>query len=130
MGAVRAHNKTKRTQCAPSNPLVLFTDRMVTNCPIWLWLYSTRNQVKCQAVRILFCQSSCSVLQWAWLLRKPGAARQSGGYPPLSGGDPSLPPVHRERGDKVNAVTYEELFQLLLVLIAFASLIFQITKKK
>ena len=33
-------------------------------------------------------------------------------------------------GDKVNAVTYEELFQLLLVLIAFASLIFQITKKK
>ena len=30
----------------------------------------------------------------------------------------------------MNVVTYEELFQFLLVLIGFAGLIFQITKKK
>lgn len=54
-----------------------------------------------------------------------------GGYPPLSGGDPSLPPVPDWKGVVgVNVVTYEELFQLLMVLITFASLIITIIKKK
>ena len=57
---------------------------------------------------------------------EPGAARRLGGYPPLSGGEPSLP----EGGGDVNVVTYEELFQLLLVLISFAGLIITIIKKK
>ena len=35
MDAVRAH-KTKNGRIAPIGSLVLFTDRMVTNCPIHL----------------------------------------------------------------------------------------------
>ncbi len=42
-----------------------------------------------------------------------------------------MPPVLFGRGVvKVNVVTYEELFQLMLVLISFAGLIITIIKKK
>ena len=39
-------------------------------------------------------------------------------------------PPHPIRGEVVLMVTYAELFQLLLVLIAFAGLIIQISKRK
>ena len=42
-----------------------------------------------------------------------------------------MPPVLPGKGVvNVNVVTYDELFQLLIVLISFASLIYQIIKKK
>ncbi len=54
-----------------------------------------------------------------------------GGEAPFSGGDPSCPLSSFGRGwSIVHEVTYEELFQFTIMLIAFASLIFQIIKKK
>ena len=53
-----------------------------------------------------------------------------GGWPPLQGVT-LLAPCPLGRGVvNVNTVTYEELFQLILVFISFASLIYQIVKKK
>ena len=49
---------------------------------------------------------------------------------PVLGGDTSRPRPYTEGGGDVNVVTYEELFQLLLVLISFAGLIITIIKKK
>lgn len=52
-------------------------------------------------------------------------------FSPLLQGVTLLTPCPLGRGVvNVNAVTYGELFQLILVLISFASLIYQITKKK
>lgn len=54
-----------------------------------------------------------------------------GGESPPSGGELSFPPVLSGREVvKVNVVTYDELFQLMLVLISFASLIIAIMTKK
>lgn len=39
-------------------------------------------------------------------------------------------PTSSHRGEVMLMVTYAELFQLLLVLIAFAGLVFQISKRK
>ena len=62
---------------------------------------------------------------------EPGAARNGRRLIPLTGGDLLLPPVPIRKGVvNVNVVTYEELFQLLTVLISFASLIVMIIKKK
>ena len=42
-----------------------------------------------------------------------------------------MPPVLLGRGVvDVSVVTYSELFQLIIIFISFASLIYQITKKK
>lgn len=54
-----------------------------------------------------------------------------GGESPPSGGELPFPPVLLWREVvEVNVVTYDELFQLMLVLISFAGLIITITKKK
>ena len=51
--------------------------------------------------------------------------------PPSTGDNTSLPPVLCGKGVvNVNVVTYEALFQLLMVLVAFAELIVIITAKK
>lgn len=60
--------------------------------------------------------------------RMDGATSNGRRFAPSSRGDSSHPFSDRE--GVVGVVTYAELFQFCLVLIGFASLIVQITKKK
>ena len=66
-----------------------------------------------------------------WFFREPGAAITRQAVIPLFQGVILLYPCPDWKGVVgVNVVTYEELFQLLMVLITFASLIITIIKKK
>ena len=59
------------------------------------------------------------------------AAHHGRRFSPLFQGVTLLAPCPARKGVvDVNVVTYGELFQLLIVLISFASLIYQIIKKK
>ena len=121
MGAVRAHNKTKRTQCVPSEfpSFVYRQDGHELSYLITFEVYTKTGKLSRYSLPILdflriLCYSFCG-------------ATSNGRRFPLSGGI-FLPPI--ERKGVVDLVTWTELIQFGIFLIALISLIRQDKENK